>query len=196
MANSNEIRKGMQVYGANNQPLGKVENMVGSSLIVNGQTITREMIARVEGDRIYLTDAANEIRVSLAEEELSVGKREVEAGAVRVHKAVTQEQVSVPVELRREEAHIEKVDTPDRPLRAGEAAFQEQTFEVQLKAEEAVVQKTAVVTGEVVIDKTQQVEKRQISDSVRKERVEVEQMETEVETAPTRITDQTQTKRK
>ena len=104
-----------------------------------------------------------------------MGKREVSGGAVNVHKTVTQEQVNMPVELHREEAHIEKVDTPDRPLRAGEDAFKEESFQIPLRAEEAVVNKEAIVTGEVVVNKTQETERRNVGDTVRRERVEVDQ---------------------
>lgn len=181
------LRKGYTVYGANNQPLGTVDNVYDNYFTVNGQQYTADMIGDVRDNGIYLTGTgantynqttdANTFRVPVAEEQLQVGKREVQAGAVRVHKEVVNEQQTIPVELRREEAEIQKIDTPDRPLRDGEAAFQEQTFEVPLRAEEAVVNKQAVVTGEVAINKNQQVEQRQVADTVRKERVMVDRVD-------------------
>jgi uncharacterized protein (TIGR02271 family) len=115
-----------------------------------------------------------EIRVPVAEERLAVGKREVELGEVEIHRTVTQEQVSVPVELRHEEVRVEEVDIADRPLRAGEDVFQEGTIRVAVRGEEAVVAKEAVVTGEVVINKEQLVEQQTITDTVRREHVDVE----------------------
>ena len=129
----------------------------------------------------------------VAEEQLNVGKREVGGGAVNVHKTVTQEQVNVPVELYREEAHIEKVDTPDRPLRPGEDAFREETFEIPLRAEEAVVSKEAIVTGEVVVNKSQETERRNVTDTVRRERVEVDRQEATAQRGATYENTQTQT---
>lgn len=170
------VHKGMQVYGADNALLGTVEDASNGSFVVNGKRLNQDTVASVKGNILHLKGSGDALRVPVVEEQLSVGKREVEAGAVRVHKDVVQEQVSIPVELRHEEVNVQTINTPDRPLRAGETAFQEQTYEVKLMGEEAVVSKTAVVTGEVVIDKTQTVEQRQISDSVRKERVEVEQV--------------------
>lgn len=118
--------------------------------------------------------AAEELRVVLHEERLSVGKREVESGAVHVRKTVSTEQVSVPVELRREQATIERI--PAGEVRGGVSAdaFQEQTIEVRLTAEEAVVAKDTVVTGAVRVRKEGHVETQTVSDSVRKEDVEVE----------------------
>jgi len=77
--------------------------------------------------------------------------------------------------LRRDEVHIEEVDIADRPLRAGEGAFEEGTIRVQLRGEEAVVAKEAVVTGEVVIDKDTVAEQRTVSGTVRQEHIDVEE---------------------
>ncbi len=118
--------------------------------------------------------AAEEIRILLHEERLRVGKREVETGQVHVHKVVHTEQVSVPVELRREDVVIERVpaDQVQAGARTGEA-FTEQTLEVPLHAEEAVVQKETQVTGAVRVRKTEEVERQVVSDTVSKEDVEV-----------------------
>lgn len=182
MVNLRDIRKGTQIFGANNQPFGTVEDVQDQYVIVNGQRYDTNAFSRFENNRLYLADNygnsnfqnSNEMRVPLAEEQLNVGKRQVDQGAVRVNKTVEEQQVNVPVELRREEARIDKVNTPDRPLRAGEEAFKDATYEVPLRSEEAVVQKQAIVTGEVVINKEQNVEQRNISDTVRRERVEVD----------------------
>jgi len=126
--------------------------------------------------RDTLTDRAEgELRVPVAEERLNVGKREADLGEVQVRKTVTEEQQTVPVTLRREEVTVQERDVADRPLRAGEEAFTEGTIRVPVRGEEAVVAKEAVVTGEVVIDKTQKTEQRQVSDTVRKQRVDVEE---------------------
>lgn len=200
MINLKDIRKGMQIFGANNQAFGTVEDVQDQYVIVNGQRYEANAFT-MEGSRLMMagnrantnTQTAGEIRVPVAEEQLNVGKREVGGGAVSVHKTVTQEQVNVPVELYREEAHIEKVDTPDRPLRAGENAFKEETFEIPLRAEEAVVSKEAIVTGEVVVNKTQETERRNVTDTIRKERVEVDRQEATAQRGATYETTQTQT---
>ncbi len=110
--------------------------------------------------------------VPLSEEELSVHKREVEAGTARLRKVVRTETVNQPVELHREEAVIERV-TPTTD-KVPEDAFQERTVEVPLKREEAVVSKTAHVTGEVKVTKGELSETKNISEKLRKEDVEVE----------------------
>ncbi len=116
-----------------------------------------------------------EVAIPVAEERLNVQTRETELGEVQVHKSVTQEQVSVPVELEREEVNVQQRDVADRPAQAGDQLFQEGTITVPVRGEEAVVQKEAVVTGEVVIGKDRTVERQQVSDTVRRERVEVDE---------------------
>ncbi len=93
---------------------------------------------------------------------------------MQVRKTVTEEQVAVPVELRREEAHVAERNIPDRPA-TGQDVFQEGTIRVPLRGEEAVVEKEAVVTGEVVIGKERVTEREQVTDTVRRERVEVDE---------------------
>ncbi|CAA9589555.1 MAG: hypothetical protein AVDCRST_MAG88-4602 [uncultured Thermomicrobiales bacterium] len=119
--------------------------------------------------------AEGEIHVPVAEERLSVAKQGVELGEVELRKTVTQEQVSVPVELMREEITVQQRDIADRPAQAGDQIFQEGTISVPVRGEEAVVTKEAVVTGEVVIDKERLVEQQTVTDTVRKERVEVDE---------------------
>jgi len=116
----------------------------------------------------------DEIAVPVAEERLNVEKRSAELGQVEIRKTVQQEQVSVPVELMREEVQVQQRDIADRPAQAGDNLFQEGTIRVPVRGEEAVVTKQAVVTGEVVIDKEQLVERQNVTDTVRRERVEVD----------------------
>ena len=116
-----------------------------------------------------------EIRVPVAEERLNVEKREAELGEVAIRKTVTEEEQTASVTLARDEVNVREVDVADRPLRAGEDAFDEGTIRVPVRGEEAVVAKEAVVTGEVVVDKERVAEERQVSGTVRREHVDVDQ---------------------
>ena len=122
-------------------------------------------------------EAEGQVRVPVREERLEVEKRPAELGAVEIRKTVETEQKTVPVELEREEVHVEQRDVPARPAteadRAG--AFEEGTLRVPVRGEEAVARKEAVVTGEVVIDKERTTETQRVTDTVRKERVEVDE---------------------
>ena len=109
--------------------------------------------------------------VTRSEEELSVGKQQVDAGTVRLRKWVETEPVSLEVDLLRETARVtrEPIDQPVDGAQIGE-----QELEVHLQAEEAVVSKQAVAKERVSLDTDVEHEHQTISDEVRKERVEIE----------------------
>jgi len=103
----------------------------------------------------------------------------VELGSVDIRKDVETERVEIPVDLRHEEVSVNRVDVRDRPVAAGELgdAFQEGIIRVPVRGEEAVAQKEAIVTGEVVIDKEQRTERQTVTEIVRREDVEVDHTE-------------------
>jgi len=67
-------------------------------------------------------------------------------------------------------------DVADRPATEADLAnaFEEGTLRVPVRGEEAVARKETVVTGEVVIDKTRTTETQRVTDTIRKERVDVD----------------------
>jgi len=111
--------------------------------------------------------------IPLSEESVTIGKREVQAGTVRLRKVVRTEVVNQPVELRREDVVIERVDASEA-ARDGESNFTEDEIDIPLTREEAVVQKTSQVTGAVRARKVSDTEQQNVSETVRKEDVEVE----------------------
>ena len=110
-----------------------------------------------------------------SEEELRVGKREVEGGSARLRKWVETEPVETDVELRRETVRVER-ETLDRPVSG--ATIGEETVDVTLTSEEAVVDKTVVAKERVGLEKDVEVERDTVRGEVRKERVEIEDDET------------------
>jgi uncharacterized protein (TIGR02271 family) len=190
------LRKGMQVLSGEGRSLGTIEATDADSITVNGQQYEFTSIERLEGDRVFLTrqvgattdsgtvrgrdtiqQAEGSIRVPVREERIEVEKSQAELGEVQVRKTVTSEQQTVPVELMREEVHVEERDVADRPATEGDlkGAFEEGTIRVPVRGEQAVAHKETVVTGEVVIDKTRTTETEQITDTVRREHIEVDE---------------------
>ncbi|MBA1158993.1 YsnF/AvaK domain-containing protein [Microvirga sp. Marseille-Q2068] len=131
--------------------------------------------AGLTGRASTTSDRADEV-IPVAEEELHVGKREVNRGRVRLHSRVVERPVQEQVTLREERVAVER-----RPVsgttQAGTLAgdpFQERTIEVEERAEEAVVSKEARVVEEVVVRKEAEQRTETISDTVRKTEVDVE----------------------
>ena len=119
---------------------------------------------------------ADTTAIPVVQEELKVGKRQVERGGVRIYQRVVETPVSESVDLREEHVNVER-HAVNRPLEAGDAsAFQETTIELRETAEEPVVEKTARVVEEVVVGKEITERSEQVSDKVRRTEVEVEQL--------------------
>jgi uncharacterized protein (TIGR02271 family) len=109
----------------------------------------------------------------VANEEMVVGKRQVQQGGVRVYARVTEMPVEETVRLHEERASVERRPV-DRPVGATDDAFKEKTVEVRESVEEAVVSKRARVTEEVVVNKQATDRQETVRDTVRKTEVEVE----------------------
>jgi uncharacterized protein (TIGR02271 family) len=116
-----------------------------------------------------------ETTLPVVEEQLQVGKREVQRGGIRVISRTVEKPVQETVNLREERASVERRPADRTPTDA-DKAFKEQSFEVRETAEEAVVGKTARVVEDVVIGKESSTREKTIQDTVRKTDVEVEQL--------------------
>jgi uncharacterized protein (TIGR02271 family) len=113
----------------------------------------------------------DEERITLAEEELAVGKRERQAGAVEVEKRVETEHVRKTVPVMREEVTVER--RPITDARSVDARFEGEEIRIPLTEEEVVVDKRAVAKEELVINKHQVQEEKTVEAALRKERAEV-----------------------
>ena len=111
--------------------------------------------------------------VERAQEQLRVGKREVGRGTVRVRSYVVETPVEEQVTLRDERVEVERRPV-DRPVRPGDAAFQEREIEATERAEEAVVSKEARVVEEIGLRKEGDTRTETVRDTVRRQEVEVE----------------------
>jgi len=124
------------------------------------------------------TTTDDTIAVPVFEEELIVGKQQEEMGRVHLHKDVVQEQQTVAVNLRHEEVTVERVPFTGQTSQADlQNAFQEQVIEVPVMGEEAVVGKTLRQTEEVRLHKDVTQVQEQVTDTVRKEHVVVEEVD-------------------
>ena len=109
-------------------------------------------------------------RITRAEEELQIGKRQVQAGEVVVGKHVETERVSTPVERRVEHVRVERRPVSDA---TGAAELREGEIRVPIMEEEVVVEKRPVVKEEVVITREVATETQQVEADVRRERIDV-----------------------
>ncbi|WBU62644.1 YsnF/AvaK domain-containing protein [Paracoccus aerodenitrificans] len=110
-------------------------------------------------------------KIDVVEEQINIGKRDVDLGTVRVRSYVREVPVSEEVELTSERVNIER-----RPVdrAAGDGAFEERVIEAREHSEEAVVQKEARVVEEIALNKNRESHVETVEDTVRKTEVEIE----------------------
>lgn len=117
------------------------------------------------------TGAEGEERLTLSEERLEVGTRQVEAGHVGVGKRVEEEVVSREVPVTREEVVVER-----RPASEGMSAaprIEEGEIHVPITEEEVVVEKRVVPKEELVVKKQQVTDTETVQETVRREEPEI-----------------------
>jgi uncharacterized protein (TIGR02271 family) len=118
------------------------------------------------------TDSA----MTRSEEEVNVGTREREKGRARLRKYVVTEEVTKTVPVRKEKAVLEREPITEGNVDAAMdgPAISDEEHEVTLSEEEVVVEKKAVPKERVRLDKETVTSEEQVSEEVRKERIEAE----------------------
>ena len=115
------------------------------------------------------------VTVQLREEELAARKQAVEAGRVSVRTEIVEEQRTVEVPVTREEVTMER-RAVDRQISDEPISATSEVLSVPLREEQVAVDKQAVVYEEVNLGKRAVQETERVSDTVRKEVVDVDAM--------------------
>jgi hypothetical protein len=121
---------------------------------------------KTNGHLLEIDDRDEERVIPVIREEMRVGRRTVERGGVRVSSHIVEKPVSEDIHLRETHVDIER-RTVDRPLRADERAFVDDTIEMVELADEPVVSKQARVVEEVVVRRHVEDRTATIADQVR-----------------------------
>ena len=157
-ASSGSLQGTASLQGSNDASLG--------GTAVTGQSMQRDLSQSSDTSRA----------IPVVQEELKVGKREVQRGGVRVFSRVVETPVDQTIGLREEHVNVERRPV-DQPISSADAsAFKEQSIELRETAEEAVVQKSARVVEEVLVGKEVSQRQEHIHDTVRHTEVEVENL--------------------
>lgn len=138
--------------GTMNTGTAKTGTTANTGTVVNGETV-----------------------IPIVEEQIAVGKRQVQSGGARIHTYVTEKPVEASVTLHEERVTVDRRPV-DRAVTDADMAFGEKSFEVTETSEEAVVGKTARVVEEVVVGKTATERTETVRDTVRRTDVEVEEL--------------------
>jgi uncharacterized protein (TIGR02271 family) len=116
----------------------------------------------------------------VVEEQLTVGKREVNRGGAKVRSYVREVPVSEQVHLRQEDVSVERRPV-NEPIPSADldrsALLQEREVEMRATGEEPVIGKEARVNEEVVLRKTVGERTENVQDTVRQTEVDVDEGE-------------------
>jgi uncharacterized protein (TIGR02271 family) len=137
-------------------------------------------VSQTSGTTQNRTTTEGDMSIPVIEEELQVGKREVQSGGARVRSRIIEKPVEANVRLREEHVVVNRHPVNRAVTDADLTNFKEGEIEITERAEQAVVGKQARVVEEVEIGK--QVTERQetVRDTVRRTDVEVEEVDTDV----------------
>ena len=140
------------------------------------------------------TEDDQDIYIPVVEEELTATKRGVERGAVRIETNVSEHEESLSVPVTEERVHVERVAV-NRDATAADMNRDGATIDVPVYGEEVDMQKRARVVEEVEISKDAVQETRQVTGTVRREDVDVQDMTDDVTTTDTTTSDRARRQR-
>jgi uncharacterized protein (TIGR02271 family) len=111
-----------------------------------------------------------------SEEELRLGTAKQESGRVRLKKYVVTENVTTTVPVQHEEVRVEREPITDQNIDRATSGpdISEEEHEITLNEEQVVVEKRVVPKERVRLEKDTVTEDKEISEQVRKERIDVE----------------------
>ncbi|PTL39972.1 YsnF/AvaK domain-containing protein [Alkalicoccus saliphilus] len=119
-------------------------------------------------------ETEEERKIRLRKEELEVNKEEVQTGEVEVQKEVHEETKKVDVPVTREEAYVERKPVTDQESADAGGKMEDETINVPLKEEKVDVKKKPVVTEEVKVGKKKVEDTEEVSETVKREDINVD----------------------
>jgi stress response protein YsnF len=118
---------------------------------------------------------SNAAKASVIEENLQVGKRDVETGGARITSRLVERPVEESINLREEHVNVERTPV-NRPVTDADQAFQPMEIELTEHAEVPVISKEARVVEEVSLSKDVEEKEETIRDTVRNTEVDTERI--------------------
>ncbi len=152
---------------------GAVGAGVATAALASGVATSRQAAPTGLAGTERSLQAGEDETLSLYEEQIRIGKRDVSHGRVRLKSYVVETPVTEQVSLRSERVEIERRPV-DRAVSATDAAFRDRTIEAVERSEEAVVQKDVRVKEEIGLRKVAEDRTQTVSDKVRRTEVEIE----------------------
>ena len=137
---------------------------------------TRDPASETAGPGRDVSGPSTDSAMTRSEEELRVGTAERESGRVRLRKYVVEDEVTQTVPVRREEVRVEREPITDANVDDATSGpeISSEEHEVVLREEEVVAEKRVVPKERVRLDKDVQTEEHDVSETLRKEQIDVD----------------------
>ena len=157
-------------------PFSAITNVSDGAIFLN---VRKDQMGGMGWDRrpeVTGTAATGETQrtVQLREEELQARKTQVQTGSVHLGKDVVEEQRTMEVPVTREEVYVERHPVDRRPADRPISETESESIRVPVTEERVEVDKQPVVYEEVGVGKQVTQERRQVSDTVRREELRME----------------------
>jgi uncharacterized protein (TIGR02271 family) len=147
--------------------------------MAQGGTASDMNAARADATRVDTPQTGrttSDTNIPIIEEQLHVGKREVETGGVRVRSRIIEKPVEEHLRLREEHVHVERRPVDRAATPADINSFKEGEISMTEHAEVPVVGKEARVVEEVRISKDVEEHDEHVRDTVRRTDVDVQNL--------------------
>ena len=194
---TNAITPGMTAFSLEGKEIGTVEMADGDDLLIAGRAVQATDVVGIDRRGVHLrlpaadfaggtpggrdvatmreTDERDGRRViPLAEERLTVGTREISLGEVIIRKRVIEEEQMVPVVVRREVVEVLRLAPGEAVPDDWQADPTTEVARLPLGGTEPAITTAAFVTREVTVARDAKAEERQITETVRRERIETD----------------------
>jgi uncharacterized protein (TIGR02271 family) len=121
-----------------------------------------------------MTEEQEVAAIPLAEERVSVTKREVETGRLRIQVSVEERQEAVPVELSHDEVEVERVAVNKAVDHLPSVRLEGSTTIIPVVEEVVVMEKRLILVEEIHVRRKSVAETRQIPVTLRSEQVRID----------------------
>jgi uncharacterized protein (TIGR02271 family) len=171
-----QYSSGWTGMAAGQQNMASQQNMTSQQNMASQQNMTDQTRTQdITGRGVDATDGA----IPIIEENLQVGKREVETGGARLRSRIVERPVEEHLRLRQEHVWIER-NPVNRPASEADIQnFREGEIEITEHAEVPVVNKEARVVEEVRLGKEVEEREETVRGTVRRTDVDVERLNTD-----------------
>ena len=126
------------------------------------------------GPALFDSTAEEYAAIPLVEERLSVAKRSVESGRVRVRVSVDERHETVTEQLTRDDVQVERVPRNERLTEMPHVRLEGSTTIIPVVEEVLVVEKTLVLVEEIHVRRRTETETVEIPTTLRSERATIE----------------------